>query len=281
MRYVESFDGTRIAYRRTGSGPQMLLLPGINFSSDVWDPTVAALAPDFELVTMDLRGHGDSDKPAGSYAYDVHVRDVHALVGALELDELTVVGWSLGGAIALRYASEAPAALRGLFLSGPAAPRFTAASDYPHGLPEEAVRSLMERELADRPAYRRWVIEQSFHQAPPAETIEWLWGISMKTPSWASHACLEALVTEDLRSALPAVAVPARVVRGAHDGFVSAEGAAAVAAAIPECDLVEFANSGHAAFLEEPERFHALLRDFAAREPVSSASAQNQSPERT
>lgn len=269
MRHIESFDGTRIAYQRTGSGPPVVLLPGINFSYEVWDTTVSALARDFDLIGMDLRGHGASDKPVGSYAYGAHLRDVSALVTALDLAEFTLVGWSLGGAIALRYASEAPPPLARLMLCGPAAPRFTAASDFEHGLPEDTVRALMERERTDRPTYRRWVIEQSFHNQPPNETLNWLWSLSMKTPSWASHACLDALITEDLRDCLSRVQVPTCVVRGAHDGFVPGGAAAALVAGIRDCELVEFAESGHMPFLEEPDRFTALLHKFAST-PVPS-----------
>jgi non-heme chloroperoxidase len=266
--YVESFDGTRIAYRRAGSGPSIVLLPGINFSAEVWDMTFAALVGAFDLVAVDPRGHGASGKPAGSYAYDLHTRDLAAVVDALGLEEFTLVGWSLGGAIALHYASQGEPLGR-LMLCSPAAPRFTAAPDFEHALPEDAVRGLMERERIDRPAYRRWVIEQSLHQEASEETLSWLWNLSMQTPSWASLSCLEALIAEDLRDSLTSVAVPTCVVRGAHDGFVMEAAAAMVAEEIPDCELVVFGESGHMAFFEQPDRFNSLLRDFASAKAAS------------
>ncbi|MBS1886033.1 MAG: alpha/beta hydrolase [Actinobacteria bacterium] len=263
MKYVESFDGTRIAYERWGSGPSIVLLPGINFSLEVWDRIVTDLAPTFDVVGVDLRGHGSSDKPATGYDYGSHARDVGAVVDALQLERFTLVGWSLGAAIALRYASESQKPSR-LLLAGPAAPKFTSSPNFDAGLPEDAVRGLMERERTERPDYRRWVIEQSLHRDTSDVVLDWLWSLSMKTPSWSSLACLEALIQEDLREVLGQIDVPTCVVRGANDGFVPAGATSALAEMLPNCTTVEFEDSGHMPFFEEPERFVELVRRFTS-----------------
>lgn len=263
LRYVESFDGTAIAYRSVGTGPTVVLLPGINFSGRIWDRQVAALAGEMRMVLVDPRGHGDSDKPVGDYSYAAHAKDVAAVVDGLGLEDVTLVGWSLGGGIAARYASDSPRALKRLVLVAAAVPRFTSAPDFEHGLPEDAVRGLLERERTDRPAYRRWATEQSFGAAElDADTLDWLWSISMMTPSWASLACLEALASEDLREALPRVSVPTLLIQGANDAFVPAASTAAAAEAIPDSRVMEFPNSSHGPFLEEPDRFTEVLRQF-------------------
>lgn len=90
--------GVTIAWERTGSGPPVVLVHGITESRGTWAPIVDRLASDREVVTVDLRGHGDSS--AGpSYELGDLAADVHAVIADLDLDRPDVVGHSLGGAV--------------------------------------------------------------------------------------------------------------------------------------------------------------------------------------
>lgn len=106
--------------REAGQGAPTLLLHGWAVPGTVWDPILARWTEDAgRVLAPDLRGTGWSSKPREGYGLDDDVRDVVALIDALELSELALVGHSKGGAIAQRVALERPAALRKLVLVSP------------------------------------------------------------------------------------------------------------------------------------------------------------------
>jgi len=93
-----------LAYERLGSGPSLVLIHGLTDTRRVWDPVLAPLATTFDVVSVDLRGHGES---FDGTPYDVVTLagDVHEVVVNLALDAPLVVGHSLGGYVATAYAS--------------------------------------------------------------------------------------------------------------------------------------------------------------------------------
>jgi non-heme chloroperoxidase len=267
MTDVRGSDGTRIHVQETGEGPPIVFLAGINLSHEVWDREVTRLRNEFRVITVDLRGHGRSDKPPGGYGYTRHAADVHAVLTERAALPAIVVGWSFGGAVAIRHAALYPADVRGLVLVGAAAPRVFAGPDWPIGRPTAAGEAAIDAELSDRPAFRRAVLASTFHRPPSPETLDWLWSLSMRTPSWASVACREAILTEDLRPDLAAVGAPILIVHGRHDTHIPFTHAEAVRDAIPGSRLVPFEDSCHAPHLEEPARFGDVLCRFGKELP--------------
>jgi pimeloyl-ACP methyl ester carboxylesterase len=100
---------------RAGKGPPLLLLHGWPEFWLTWEPVMTRLAHRFSLVAPDLRGFGDSDKPDGPYGPDQHAADLLALLDALELPKVGVVGHDVGGAVMQPLARSAPERFSGLF----------------------------------------------------------------------------------------------------------------------------------------------------------------------
>ncbi len=109
-------DGTRIHYRRQGQGPGLVLLHGFPQTGHMWRKVIPALAARFTVVAPDLRGYGDSDKPAGGYDKRTMARDVVDLIGALGLGPVVLVGHDRGARVAHRFALDHPALLTHLVL---------------------------------------------------------------------------------------------------------------------------------------------------------------------
>lgn len=109
MAVATSPDGTRIAYDVTGVGSPLILLHGGGQSRKVWHEHgyVAALSRHFRVITLDARGHGESDKPGGraSYAIDKVMGDVLAVADACAADTFDLIGYSYGGNIGRYLAS--------------------------------------------------------------------------------------------------------------------------------------------------------------------------------
>jgi pimeloyl-ACP methyl ester carboxylesterase len=123
---VNAVDGTRIAWRRAGSGPPVVMVHGSGLSQVVWRGFgyQRALAAERTVVTLDLRGHGRSEKPhdAEAYSVDLLVADVLAVLDALGTDRAAYVGYSLGGRVGFALAAEHPDRLTRLVSAG-GAPR--------------------------------------------------------------------------------------------------------------------------------------------------------------
>jgi pimeloyl-ACP methyl ester carboxylesterase len=118
-RKEASVNGIRMTYWDWESnGPTILLLHNSSGFGRIWDGVARELHPDFRIVTPDLRGHGDTDKPAGGYAAEDHAADIEGLIRQLKMDWLIVGGDGLGGRVGLIYAAEHPRQVQYLLLVG-------------------------------------------------------------------------------------------------------------------------------------------------------------------
>ena len=91
-----------------GTGKPILCVHGITANCRGWDVLASTLAPEYNVLAMDLRGRGRSDKPSGGYAVDYHLRDINSLLDDLDIDQAVIVGHSLGAFIGLAFAARYP-----------------------------------------------------------------------------------------------------------------------------------------------------------------------------
>jgi pimeloyl-ACP methyl ester carboxylesterase len=124
VRFCESFDGARIAWAASGSGPPLLLLPSwlthleYQWQSTAWRPWLEALATRHRLIRYDPRGCGLSDGDVADLSFETWVRDVDAVTGAAGLDRFSMIGICQGGAVALTWAGRNRGRLDRLVLYG-------------------------------------------------------------------------------------------------------------------------------------------------------------------
>lgn len=113
-------DGTRIRYIERGSGAPVVLIHGFSVNSEMnWGAVIPRLSPEFRVIALDLRGHGKSEKPQGPDAYGLAmVQDVENLLDHLGVERAHIVGYSMGGAIALKFLTMHPDRVRSAVLGG-------------------------------------------------------------------------------------------------------------------------------------------------------------------
>jgi pimeloyl-ACP methyl ester carboxylesterase len=264
MNSIQTTDGVRICFEEVGTGPPLVLLPGINVDHTVWAPAVARLQDEFRVIAIDLRGHGASDKPAGDYSYSRLAADVGAVLAELKVEEeIVLAGWSFGGAVALRYALDAPTPPRGLALVGAAVPKMVAGPTWPRGVSPEDAAAAIERELSvEWPSARRAVFERMFFEPANDETIDWLWSASIKTPPWAAAACRRTLYGADFRPELSSLRVRTLILHGDADPIIPLASAEATHQGILGSRFVALEGCGHAPHLERPQDFNELMAEF-------------------
>lgn len=212
---------------------------------------------------VDYRGYGKSDAPATGYDYATMASDVHMVVNGLGVKDFTLVGFSMGGAIAIRYAVDYPDdGLKKLVLAGAAAPVFTQRPDYPYGMTKEEVDALIQDTLQDRPKMLEGFGEIFFAKEHSKPMQNWFHHLSLVASSQGTIASAKALRDEDLRDDLQHVAVETLIIHGVHDKICPFEFAEEMEKGIPNARIERFEESGHGTVLDEMEKFNETLLRF-------------------
>ena len=266
MYYVPVDGNVRIAvYDLNPAGLRtVVMVHGWPLSAAMYEYQARILADrGFRVITMDLRGFGRSDAPACGYCYDRLSDDVYQVVRALRLRRFILVGFSMGGAIALRYMRRRQGfGVCRLALLAAAAPRFTRCQSFPYGLPRSTADSLIELAQTDRPQ-----LAQNFSRqllaCPHSEAVkDWFRDLALTASGIGMVKTAYALRDEDGCADLEWVRVPTGIFHGKKDQIVPYELGLVQKACIPDASLFTFDASGHGVFYDELERFNRQFVGF-------------------
>lgn len=257
-------DGERRIYfeHYPGQGIPIVLLHGWGMSCRVWDTTLVALhAAGHAVIGFDQRGCGASDKDFAEVSIAASARDTVAILDRLGIERVVLNGWSLGGAVAVEAAQRLGARCAGLVLTAAASPRYTQAPDFALGNPPGSTAQTVARLRADRANFLLDLTRAICAQPATPALEQWMWSLFMQAAPSADDALAE-LDHLDQRAALAALEVPVLAIVGAGDAVVPPDVCREAARIARHGRAVEFADSGHAPFLEEGERYRAVLLDF-------------------
>jgi non-heme chloroperoxidase len=264
--FIEVETNVRLHIRDWGQGKTIVFIPGWPLSHEMYEYQFTQLPKQgYRCVGITLRGFGKSSKPWGEYTYDVFADDVKKVLEALDLRDVTLAGFSMGGAIALHYmARHKGERVSKLALFGAAAPSFTKRHGFQYGLEPTAVNGFIESCYADR-AKLNEDFGKIFFRSENAVSLklgEWFHNMGMEASPHATAACLIALRDTDLRGDMAKVNVPTMILHATQDKICLFKLAEAMAAGIRGAKLIGFENSGHALFYEEKEKFNTELMNF-------------------
>jgi len=280
-------DGRTLAYRREGAGPLLVCHPGGPGFSGHEFGDLAGLADTHTLILLDPRGTGGSDPPRDSsaYALDDFSSDLDELRVHLGLERMSILGYSHGGLVAMRYAAARPECVDRLVLVATLA-RFGDAQqeEYRHAMTERQGEPWYGEVAAALDAEERGELET------PEDLERLCLGMApMYFARWDDRA--RALVEEttdignvealklfnadppDLTPELGRIAAPTLVIAGEQDFICGPVSAREVAAGIPDSRLVLLPDAGHWVFFEESERFGAAVREFLSSSVAAPATA--------
>ncbi len=247
--------------------PPVVLLHGITGHARVWDHLAARLVPGRRVLALDQRGHGDSDPaPDDDYRVGTMADDVAAFVGSLRIDRLALLGHSMGGRIAIKYAADHAARLERLVIVD-IGPDINLA-----GL--QRVRDMMAKS-PERIESEDWAVEY-IRRANPLQDLDMLrervrHGLKRLPDgelTWKYAKGLRDMMREGRRDAvdlwepLPRIPCPTLVVRGAESDILSAEVAKKMTERLPDGRVVEIAGAGHTVPADRPEEFVRQIRAF-------------------
>ena len=249
-------DGVRLFYRQQGPqrGPVMLLLHGYSDSSLSFARIMPLLPPEQRVIAVDLRGHGDSDRPADGYRMSDHAADVIDLMDALKIPTAMVVGHSMGSFVAQAVVERAPLRVSRLVLLGSAA---LPVNDTLHEL-RTAVEILTD------PVDREFVREFQYStiaQPVPKPFIDAAILNSLRMPASIWKKALAGMM--EFQPVMPRSSVPTLVLGGTRDTVFSVQEQIAVAQQYPFARLRLIDDVGHTLHWEKPGVFVRELMRFA------------------
>jgi pimeloyl-ACP methyl ester carboxylesterase len=220
-----------------------------------WRPTLRHLPAGLRAVTLDLRGTGDSDRPADGYTMAQYAADVFGLTQALGLRNFTLCGHSLGGAVALEFAFDHQDLLKALILVG------AGVNDDLKVSAEDRARmvTFRQNEEALRP-----VLRAAFVRPLEAGFFEGVVEDARQASDGHFFQAVESLWGLRQGPRLPTLRVPTLIVGGDRDPFVPPATMITTYQAIPGCGLHMFHGVGHAPNVEVAERFAEVVADFVA-----------------
>jgi len=257
-RSVPTSIGTLHAYDAQGTGtlPTIVLLHGLGSASTSFGPLLTRMRPHAQrLVALDLPGHGFSQDPSRQLTPQALFAAVCEAVDALVAEPMMLVGGSLGGALALRYAVERPRRVAGLALLSPAAAR-TSASEW------QVLRDTFKIETA---ADARRLLARLYHR-PPWYLPALASGVRDVLNGTAVRDVLGTATMDDLPAAhaLPTLAMPILLLWGQSERLLPASALAYFRQHLPPHAVIEEPRGfGHCPHFDDPARLASRLVDFA------------------
>ncbi len=218
----------------------------------------------YRCIGMDARGFGQSDKPLYGYDYHRSADDIRCVVDALMLNNLTLLGHSTAGAVAVRYmARHGGCGVSKLVLCAAAAPSLIQRPNFPYGLKEADVRNIIQSTYEDRPNMLRDFGKTFFHNKVSEPFAAWFLQMGLQAASWSTVQVACSWLKETLFQDLTYVNVPTLILHGVHDKVCLFDLGAAQHRGIRGSTLVPFENSGHGLFYDEKEKFNRQLIQFS------------------
>lgn len=249
----------RLHYLAYGSGPELVIVPGITSPAITWRMAAAPLAVDHRVLSLDVRGRGLSDKPKQGFFLQDYVADLRAMLEQLKLKRPILLGHSMGARIVAAFVAAHPDRVSASVIVDP-----------PMSGPGRAPYPIT------RETFRNQIIQARDHGVTVAE-------MQRQYPLWSEDACRlraqwlsscdEAAVVESHRSFeeedviphLRAVKSPALFVYGARSPVVTADSVREVSAANPDLEMAEVPDAAHMIPWENLDGFLAVVRQFLAR----------------
>jgi 3-oxoadipate enol-lactonase len=252
-------NNINLYYEIHGEGQPLVFIHGLGSTTRDWEFQVSEFSKSYKVVTFDLRGHGQSDKPAGPYSMAMFAADTLGLLRALGIDAAHLVGLSLGGGIAFQLAVDAPKALKTVTIVNSA--------------PEMVVRSFKDKVSI----WQRQAIVRLLGMRKMGEVLSTRLFIKPEQGAlrqafvarWAENDqraylnSLRAMVGWSVTARLGSIQSPTLVIAADQD-YTPLSVKEAYTAKIPNAQLIIISDSRHATPIEQPQQFNLALQKFLA-----------------
>ncbi|MEI7582500.1 alpha/beta hydrolase [Runella sp.] len=273
MPMIETAPNVRLHVEDWGQGQPVVFLHGWPLSHEMFEYQINQLGNEFRCILIDRRGFGKSDQPWSGYDYDTLADDIQAVLEALDLNGVILVGFSMGGAEALRYLSRHGSnRISKLVLLGAAAPRLLKAPDFEEGVDKSVFDEMIENIIQDRAAFVESFSKDFFgatilNTPLSSKLMDWFHSLIMKSSPRAFINCILTFSQADLRADLAKVDVPTLIIHGTADKIVPYDlTARAMHQEIAGSRLISYEDAPHGFFYTEWPQLNHDLEAFIKEE---------------
>ncbi|MBO9134524.1 alpha/beta hydrolase [Rhizobium sp. VS19-DR104.2] len=272
MAFVKAKDGTQLHVKDMGQGRPVLLIHGWPLTGDMFEyQTLALLEAGYRVITYDRRGFGQSGHPADGYNYDTFADDLASVLEELDLQQVSLIGFSMGGGEIARYLSRhGVSRVAKTVLVSSVVPYLLKDGSNPDGVDASVFEDMKAQIRKDRFAFLQ-AFAKTFYGVgmltnPVSEgVLDWSFALGIMASPKATIECIDAFGKTDFRGDLPAFTMPTLVIHGTGDKTVPiGPSGRAAAAAITGATLIEYDGEPHGLFATVPERLNRDLLEFLA-----------------
>ena len=267
---TENGADIELYYEDHGQGQPVVLIHGYPLNGRSWERQHRELLEaGYRVIAYDRRGWGYSHRPSLGYDYDTFAGDLNALMEHLDLDDVALVGFSMGTGEVTRYLGKyGSARVRKAVLLGAIPPFLLKTGDNPEGVDGEVFEGIKKAVLADRYGYFKDFFDNFYNtdKLAPERISPQAWQASFNVAAdgspYASYACVDTWLT-DFRADLPKIDVPVLVVHGTEDRILPfANTAERLPGLLKDVRLVPVAGGPHNIGWTHPEEVNPALLGF-------------------
>ena len=262
MAQFKTRDGVTLHYEDVGSGKPLVLIHGWSQCAAMFKHQVPALGKKNRVLALDLRGHGDSEKPTHGYRISRFAADVHELLIKLDLKDVNILGWSMGCSIIWSYWELFGGERLSKLILVDEPPWLLNTPDYDTGIVgindyAEFCNSIRDK----RGEMTKWFVEKMVSTDMPQKERDWIAEQNQKMPADYAARLLYIHCALDWRDIIPTIKLPTLII-GGKKSLVPWKSQVWNHEHISGSILEIFEDRGHIMFFEEPEKFNQIVMNF-------------------
>jgi len=270
MPHIKTRDGTMLHYKDWGSGTPVVLIHGWPLDADMWDYQAVPLANQgLRVVEYDRRGFGRSEQPWTGYDYDTLADDLASVMDTLDLQGVTLVGFSMGGGEVARYLSRhGTGRVARAALVSAVTPYLLKTADNPEGVDKSVFDQMVQGLEKDRPHFlagfgKKFYGAGLLNFTVTDEILQWSLMMALLGSAKATIECVRAFSETDFRPDMAAFTVPTLLIHGGGDETVpAAVSGRRTAKLIRGAKYIEYDGAPHALMFTEKDRLNKDLLAF-------------------
>lgn len=249
-------ENVAIHYNTKGNGYPIILLHGVFQDMDVFEPLIKKLSKNYQVISIDLRGHGLSDTPHDSRVDD-YISDIQQLLNALFINSAYVIGLELGATIATGLTYKSPDLINGMVLINPTDDHSTFPDNRIYDRHADEIRTMSDEDK------EKYLLRFRYKNIKQAKKF-----VKSHIPSNDLQTMEEEIAVKrsfkdfDIISLLPDIETRTLVISGQYDGKILYSEGKRISELLPNAEFKLFEGSGELPFIEEKEKFIKVLEEF-------------------